>query len=136
MPTLVEIAPTFSFILARGWTATTVDYRPEEFGNAVIIASGEPFSLKFERDRSQLFVEIGNEASGWFKLEYVVEFLDSSINQQMLGKPPETPILASLLEKHFEQVVKLFRDPDKVRELRIFCVEKSRILLGSIFRRP
>jgi len=136
MITLSNIAPAFSFILANGLIPGTGDYKPHEFGNANLVAAGTPFSLRFERDRGQVFVEIGGKNSRWYKLEYVLEFVDHSISQEELGTPPDPAILSKLLEQHWLVVTKLFNDPNQVAILDDFAARKSAVLLSAIFGKP
>ncbi len=133
---LADIAPAFSFVVSRGLVPNAGDYKPQEFGNAALVAVGAPFSLRFERDRGQVFVDAGSSAAGWHKLEYVLEFVDSSITQQQLGEPPDPTALANLLQWRWDKVADLFSDQQRTAQLQAFAKQKSAALLGKMFRKP
>lgn len=130
---LTDIAPAFSFVQRKGFVVGASDYRPQEFGNATLVIVGVPFSLRFERDRGQVFVDLGSDAVGWHKLEYVLEFVDNSITQGQLGEPPDLAVMASLLQAHWGKVTDLFSDPQKILQLQAFAKRKSVTLLDKIF---
>lgn len=136
MIALADIAPAFSFIADRGFAPRTSAYNPQEFGNGILVMAGTPFSLRFVRDRDQVFVNIGDDTAGWHKLEYVLEFIDNSVTQQQLGEPPSPAILANLLHARWNNVVQLFNEPHKTLELEAFASEKSAALLRKIFGTP
>lgn len=133
---LADIAPVFSFVGGKGLVPSTSDYRPQEFGNAALVMVGVPFSLRFERDRGQIFVDVGSSAAGWHKLEYVLEFVDNSVTQQRLGEPPDPAAMANLLELNWDRVASLFSDQQKTSQLQVFAKQKSAALLGRLFRKP
>ncbi|NJA08192.1 hypothetical protein HC024_21010 [Methylococcaceae bacterium WWC4] len=136
MTNLIDIAPAFAFILDKGFVPGESEYKPQEFGNAVLVMTGTQFSLRFERDRGQVFIDVGNNIFGWYKLEYVLEFLDCINTQSQLGAPPEPRLLASLLQQLWEKVIALFSTPEEISQLQIFSKQKSTALLDKIFRRP
>ncbi|MGH8583975.1 MAG: hypothetical protein ACREWG_14575 [Gammaproteobacteria bacterium] len=133
---LADIAPAFSFVVGKGLAPSARDYKPQEFGNAALVMVGASFSLRFERDRGQVFVDAGSSAAGWHKLEYVIEFVDNSVTQQQLGEPPDPGVMASLLQVHWGKVASLFSDQQKTSQLQAFAKQKSAALLGKIFRKP
>lgn len=133
---LADIAPAFSFVVGKGLVPSASDYKPQEFGNASLVIVGAPFSLRFERDRGQVFVDVGSNAAGWHKLEYALEFVDRSITQQQLGEPPDPTILAKLLEGHWDEVVDLFNDLRKTGQFQAFAKQKSTALISKLFRKP
>ena len=133
---LVDIAPAFSFVISKGLVPIAGDYEPQAFGNAALVMGGVPFSLRFERDRGQVFVDAGSDAAGWHKLEYVLEFLDDSITQQQLGEPPDPTALANLLQGRWDKMADLFSDQQKTSQLEAFAKQKSAALLSKIFRKP
>lgn len=135
MINLADIAPTFWFVLGKGLEPGQSDYKPHEFGNAVFEMVGKPFSLRFERDRGQVFVDVGSTVSGWYKLEYVLEFLDKAVSEQQLGAPPNPAVMAGLLQLNWEKVVGLFDDQDRTLQLEIFTKQKSEVLLSKFFRK-
>jgi len=130
---LNDIAPAFLFVIGKGFMPGTSVYKPQEFGNASLVMTGVPFSLRLERDRGQVFVDVGSDASGWYKLEYVLEFVDRSITQQQLGEPPSPGLLADLLQARWDKVVILFGDHQRILELQTFAKQKSAALLNKIF---
>jgi hypothetical protein len=136
MVELADIAPVFSFVVGRGLVPSSSDYEPQAFGNAALLMDGAPFSLRFERDRGQVFVDAGSDAAGWHKLEYILEFVDSSVTQQQLGEPPNPMVMATLLQVHWDSVTSLFSDPQKTSQLQAFARQKSAALLGKIFHKP
>lgn len=130
---LIDIAPSFSFVVGKGFELSANTYKPEEFGNATLLMTGLPFSLRFDRDRGQVFVDIGSDALGWYKLEYVLEFVNSSVTQQQLGEPPEPSILASLLHGGWDKVVDLFNNYQKMLKFKAFSEQKSTDFLSTLF---
>lgn len=136
MTDLDDIEPAFSFVVGKGLVPSASDYRPQEFGNAALVMVGVPFSLRFERDRGQVFVDAGSSAVGWHKLEYVLEFVDDSVTQHQLGEPPDPAAMASLLHLNWDSVAGLFSDQQKISQLQVFAKQKSAALLGRLFRKP
>jgi hypothetical protein len=132
---LIDIAPAFAFVISKGLVPGAGDYRPQEFGNASLVMMGSPFSLRFERDRSQVFVDAGSTTAGWHKLEYVLEFVDQSVTQQQLGEPPDPVALANLLQLNWAKVASLFSDRQKSSQLQAFAKQKSAAVLSKLFRR-
>jgi hypothetical protein len=130
---LADIAPTFLFLVDKGFVTKASSYRPKEFGNAVLETVGTLFSIQFKRDRGQVFVEIGSDAVGWHSLEYVLEFVDNSITQQRLGEPPDVAVMADLLQLNWAKVAHLFGDSQKILQLQAFAKQKSAALLNGIF---
>lgn len=133
---LSDIAPAFSFLVGKQLVPSAGDFKPQEFGNADLVMVGAPFSLRFERDRGQVFVDVGSTAAGWHKLEYVLEFVDNSVTQQQLGEPPDPAALASLLQLHWDDVASLFSDRQRILQLQAFAKQKSAALMSKIFRKP
>lgn len=133
---LTDIAPAFTFVIGKGFVPGTGVYKPQEFGNATLVMTSEPFSLRLERDRGQVFVDVGNDASGWCKLEYVLEFVDNSITQQQLGEPPSPNLMADLLQVRWDKVMTLFGDQQRILQLQAFSKQKSSALLNRIFGKP
>lgn len=133
---LDDIAPAFSFVVEKGLVPSSSDYKPQEFGNAVLVMVGEPFSLRFERDRGQLFVDAGSGPAGWHKLEYLLEFVDDSVTQQKLGEPPAPVAMARLLQLNWDKVSGVFGDRQETLRLQAFAKMKSASLLAKLFRNP
>lgn len=133
MVDLADLAPAFTFVIGKDFETSVSDYRPQEFGNATLEMAGAQFSLRFERDRGQIFVDAGNKAVGWYKLEYVLEFVDNSLTQQQLGEPPELVVIADLLQMNWDKVANLFDDEQRISQLQEFSKQKSATLLGRLF---
>jgi hypothetical protein len=133
MINIADIAPAFAFLLRKGFVPGPAIDRPLEFGNAEVVLVGQRFSLRFERDRAQVFVDVGDNASAWYKLEYVLEFVDQAITQDKLGEPPQPVLMAELLDQNWDKVEALFRDPRAVTRLREFSQRRSAALLSRIF---
>ena len=94
---------------------------------------GTPFSLRLERDRGQVFVDVGSNAAGWHKLEYALEFVDGAITQKQLGASPDAAILADLLQARWDRIVHLFTDSQEMSRFETFAKNKTASLLGGIF---
>ena len=133
---LTDIAPAFSFVIGKGFVPGTSVYKPQEFGNATLVLTGVPFTLRLERDRGQVFVDVGSDTCGWYKLEYVLEFVGSAITQQQLGEPPSPVLMADLLQGRWDEVVDLFSDQWRILQLQAFAKQKSSDLLNKIFGKP
>jgi hypothetical protein len=131
MTDFADIAPAFSFVIGKGLVSSA----PQEFGNAALVMAGAPFSLRFERDRGQVFVDAGSGAAGWHKLEYILEFVDNSVTRQQLGEPPDPAAMANLLQLNWDMVVSLLSDQQRTSQLQAFAKQKSEALLGSLFRK-
>ena len=136
MINLADIAPAFLFVVTKGLVPSAGVYKPQEFGNASLLMKGVPFSLRFERDRGQVFVDIGGNADEWNKLEYALEFVDRTLTQQQLGEPPGLTTLANLLQTHWNEIADLFEDPQKANQFQAFAQQKTAVLLNAIFRKP
>ena len=136
MINLADIAPDFSFIVSKGLVPSVGNYNPQEFGNAELVMMGAPFSLRFERDRGQVFVDVGSSVAGWQKLEYVLEFVDSSVTQEGLGEAPDPAAMAGLLQARWDEVTSLFNDQQRISQLQAFAKQKSVALLGKLFHKP
>ena len=104
-----DICPPFSFVLDKGFVPGAGIYRPQEFGNASLVMESSLFSLRLVRDRGQVFMDNGNDTYEWYKLEYVLEYVDSTITQQQFGEPPSPSLMAGFLQKNWDNVVDLFR---------------------------
>ena len=135
MINLVDIASTFSFIADKGLILSAANYDPQAFGDVSLVIAGLPFSLRLVRDRDQVFVDIGNDAAGWYKLEYVLEFVDNSITQKHLSEPPDITLLANLLQGNWDKTSQLFSDEQKMSQLNSFANQKTVDLLSKIFNR-
>jgi hypothetical protein len=133
---LAEIAPTFEFVVGKGLVPSHSSYEPTAFGDAAIEMVGTPFSLRFARDRGQVFVDIGGETVGWYKLEHALAFVNDSTAKRQLGDPPQAALLAQLLTCDWDKLMDLFTDGDRIEQLREFCKERSDNLLRRLFRTP
>lgn len=133
MITLANLAPAFSFVASKGLVPTTSIFTPQEFGNATVVMAGNPCSLRFQRDRGQVTVDIGSEDLGWHKLEYALEFVDRAITQDSLGEPPDIDRMAMLLQLRWQDVVGPFSDRVWISELQAFAEQRSAALLKKIF---
>ena len=136
MITLADIAPAFSFVFAKGLLPSASDYSPHACSNAWLVMAGSPFSLRFERDRGEVFVDVGNDSAGWHKLEYALEFVDNTVKQENLGEPPNPEVLAILLHPLWDRVADLFNNQRALMQLREFTEQKTSALLGKIFLKP
>lgn len=135
MITLKDIAPEFMFVQKLGLTTGEVDYDPRKFGDAILVMNGNSFSLRFKRDRSQVFVDIGNDISKWNKLEYAIEFIDKQTTQKQLGEPPSLAEMARLLQANWTKAENLFNDTIEAMKLHKFSQEKANSLVKDIFHR-
>lgn len=130
-----DLAPAFSFVVAKGFLPSASDDSPQAFGNAVLVMGGARCSLRFMRDRGQVFVDAGSDAAGWHGLEYVLEFVDKRVTQQQLGKPPDVAAMANLLQLNWDKVVSVFSDQQRTLQLQAFAKQRSAALLGGLFRK-
>lgn len=130
---LADIAPSFSFVTGKDLVPSAGDYMPDHFGNAVLVMVGSSFSLRFKRDRGQVFVDAGSDAAGWQKLEYVLEFVDGTATQKRLGEPPNLAAMAKVLALNWDKVASLFSDQERSSELQEFAQQKSAAMLGRLF---
>lgn len=119
----------FSFLIANGLVRQPREGPPRDFRNPELVMIGVAFSLRFERDGWHIFVEVGDNAEGWHKLEHVLEFVDSSVTPQQLGQPPDLSVMAQVLQRNWDKVTSLFSEPDKTVRLRAFADAKTAALL-------
>lgn len=130
---IADIAPYFAFVLNKGLVPDQANHRPQEFGNASIELNGLPFSLRIQRERGAILVDIGTRSSGWYKLEYVLEFVDATVTQSQLGEPPDAVVMGRLLQRDWDEVAKVFNDELAIRRLQGFARQRSVALLSAIF---
>jgi hypothetical protein len=131
-----EFVPGFSNLLQQhGFKKIEEIYRPEEFGNALIKMVSSDFQLRFFRDRSQVVVDIAPPSTDrWHKLEYVLEFVDSSTHSDDFGSPPDIDKLAKSLEKNYHKVRELFSDNVTQLNFEHFVKTKAKDFINRIFR--
>lgn len=133
---LASIAPAFSFVVDKGLLPCACDYRTHDFGVAALVMQGASFSLRFEHDRGQIYVEAGSERTGWHRLEDVLEFVDGSlVGPRSLGESPDLCAMAGLLQSHWDSVAGLFGDRRRMSQLHSFARKKSVALLCSLSRK-
>ena len=125
MLNLTDIAHEFTFVLDKGLVASESMYHPQLFGNALLVMKGASFSLKFIRDREQIFVKAGSDIAGWHQLEYVLEFLNNSIPRQKIDGRPVLAIMAHTLQLNWNKVIDLLNDRQKISQLRTFIEQRS-----------
>jgi hypothetical protein len=130
---LNSLAPDFQFLEKKGFIHILDEYKSHEFGDAFLILRGPFFSIKVERDRSQIYFDLGANFNDWYKLEYVIEFIDRSITQKQLEEPPSPSILAEHFERLFDKVTSLFKDEFQILALRQFSLQKSKLLISTLF---
>lgn len=135
MISLDVLAPSFQFLEKKGFVDIFSEYKKSEFGNAILILKGSVFLFRAERDRGQVFFDLGVNSSEWYKLEYVLEYIDSSITQKQLGEPPDPIILAIHFERLIEEITNLFTDDNQILELRQFVLEKSNSMINELFEK-
>ena len=130
-----KFVPAFDNLLQQhGFKTVEEIYRPEEFGNALIKMVSSDFQLRFTRDRSQVFVDIAPPATDrWYKLEYVLEFVDSDICSNDFGAPPEIDKLAKSLEKNYERVRELLSNNIAQLNLERFMKTKANEFITRLF---
>ncbi len=133
MISLIDIAPAFSFVLEKGLVQSSATYDPKAFGNFYLVLNGKVFSLRIEQDRGQVFIDIHNDLIGWCKLEYIIEFIDSSLREENLGAPPNPTRLANLLKENWAEIEMVFNDKKRIQALKNFIQKKTDNLLKKIF---
>ena len=127
------LAPSFLFLKQRGFSTTITREDHQNFGNTIVVMSGTLFSLKFERERGQTFVDAGNDIFGWHKLENILEFVNKGILPDQLGEPPNLSTLAELTKENWSAIEAVFRDASNVDQLRTFSSQKAAMVLKKIF---
>ena len=130
---LAEVAPAFSFVVVNGLVQSASTYTPDRFGNATIVMVGAPFSMRFTRDRGEVFVDAGSNSAGWHKLEDILQFVDHSVTQEQLGGPPNIAVMAKLLELNWNKVRSVFSDQQNIAQLREFGKQRSTAWIANIF---
>lgn len=133
---LDSIAPAFSFVSDKGFAPNLIDYKPQEFGNAVLIMKGTVFSLRFIRDRGQIFVDAGNNVAGWYKLEHLLEFVNDSRSIQQHDESHDLTKMAIPLQMQWENVVSVFNNQNKILQFKIFSEQKSTAWLRKMLDKP
>lgn len=127
-----EIASEFSFVFNKGFVMNSLDYKPQEFGNAIMKLKGEKFSIFLKRDRGQIFVDIGNDDIGWYGLNDVLEFIDHAVAHHS-EKTMNIAYLAKSLQDKWEEVTGLFCDKGDISKLEEFARLKNTQLINKIF---
>lgn len=134
---LSQITPDFKSVLDKnGFQQAEFTYNLGEFGNVSITMKSLDFSLRFYTDRGDIFVDIGDEAIGWYKLEYVLEFLDTEINDKYLSSPPDIKKMANAFNKNYSKIKDLFSLDFLNSGFVEFQNDKSVELIRSIFGTP
>jgi hypothetical protein len=138
MTCLVEVAPAFGFVLAKGLLPRARDdvAKATTVGNLAMVLVGTPFSLRIERDNDQMFVHAGSNSLGWHRLEHVLAFIDSELAPPPSSEPAGMEVLARLLELQWEAVGRVFRTRERVAALESFALRRSAIVLQEYFCRP
>lgn len=129
------LAPDFHFLEKMNFVSISSDYRQSDFGNALLILKGPVFFFKVVRDRGQLFFDLGENFNEWHKLEYVIEYIDSSVTQKQLSVPPASKMLAMHFERLINDISNLFTDNQQLLALREFEKEKSNLLMNLLFNK-
>ena len=132
---LIDVAPEFTFTIDPSFVEHVVFYSPENFGDVELILTGPLFSVRIKRDRGQVFFDAGTGEGAGFELEYVLEFVDAALTQDVFGAQPRPAELARGLARHFPALESLFCDPKARELLASFCKAKSAALIASIFAR-
>jgi hypothetical protein len=127
------IAPDFHFLEKKGFFSISSDYEKNSFGNVVLILKGPVLLFKVTRDRGQLFFDLGVNFNEWYRLECVIEYIDSSVTQRQLGEPPSSKKLAIHFERLIDDISNLFMDNQRLFALRRLEKEKSNLLINRLF---
>lgn len=135
MINLDDIAPAFSFVSSKGFVLTENSYTPHEFGDAVLIMKGALFSLRFTRDRGQIFIDAGNDIVGWYRLEDVFQFVNDTSDLQQDDISIDFSGKATFAQRHWENIVCIFRNPKKLLQLRVLSEQKSAARLKKMYDR-
>lgn len=134
---LIQIAPDFKNLLDKnGFEQVDSAYNLGEFGNVSITMKSFDFSLRFYTDRGDIFVDIGGEKIGWYKLEYVIEFIDMEINDKYLGSPPDIKKLANAFNQNYAKIRNLFCSDFLNSGFVEFHKKKSVEFINNIFGTP
>ena len=67
--------PIFSVLERAGFTCSVDDYRPDVFGNFVVLCSTPTARIKVTNDRGQVFVAIAKASGPWTDKETMLENL-------------------------------------------------------------
>lgn len=133
----IQIAPDFKNVLDKnGFQQVESAYNLGEFGNVSVTMKSLDFSLRFYTDRGDIFVDIGKEKIGWYKLEYLIEFIDMEINDKYLGSPPDIKKLANAFNQNYSKIKHLFGSDFLNSGFLEFQNKKSAELIKSIFGTP
>lgn len=145
MKELDELAPDFSFVAAKGLTASHYEIWPESFGNALMVVKSSRIALRFTRDRGTLAVEVGGagpkwslssfftkKPEPWIHLPYLIRFVDPAskvVPSDYLSLPEQ----ARWLHANWCKVVNLIADEKQVSALEVFQDTQANALLKKIF---
>ena len=102
-----KYAPIFAALERAGFTCAVEDYRPDVFGNFVVLCSASTSRVKVTNDRGQIFVDVSVNAGPWNDKETILESLGiprarhETINGLWSGYDPavQAAELGSLLPK-------------------------------------
>jgi hypothetical protein len=68
-----KYAPLFAVLERAGFTCVVDNYRPDVFGNFVVLCSAPSSRVKITNDRGQIFVEVAAPAGPWNDKESILE---------------------------------------------------------------
>jgi hypothetical protein len=126
-PDLTRMAPAYTFLLERGFSAGTDAWWPQAFGAPALLMVGSPFSLRFERGEhgAATIVDLGSNALGWHRLEHVLEFVDPAEAQGWRDGPPGPEGLAELLQSHWDVITALFSSREETALLQAYSRRRA-----------
>jgi hypothetical protein len=128
---LEDIAPGFAFVRDEGLVPAEGELDTQAFGNAFLAMRGPAFSLRFVRDRGQLFVDVARDATRWHGLEAALAFVDATLSPEEFGRPPDPWALAQALRQRWAQVAALFADAQRLAEFE----DEARVRAEQVRRR-
>jgi hypothetical protein len=126
-PALARMAPAYTFLLERGFSAGTDAWWPLDFGAPALLMVGAPFSLRFEAGEQGVatVVDLGSNALGWHRLEHVLEFVDPAEAQGWRDGPPGPEALAELLQSHWDVISALFGSREDTARLQAYSRRRA-----------
>ena len=79
VPLREEIARDFPWLLSDlGFTVTYADWRPQSFGDSVLVLESKDLRVRFVRDRGQVWAEV-QVSEKWWPLYWVLEAIRGTV---------------------------------------------------------
>lgn len=135
-----QVEPFFSYLLDDPTFLKTEEiYKPEHFGDALLIFQSSELAVRFVRDKGQVFVDIGGVRDGddWHNLQNVLQFLKGDESHSIESAAWDLAEMGSELKANYDKVRELFKadnDTSIRTGLEVFEKRKSQEIIDRLMR--